>query len=423
MKVGYARVSTDKAEQDQSVDAQVQALRAAGCQKILQERRSAFKGKRKQWEAAKDLIQSGKVTHFMVCSLSRGSRQGENKEMSRLCKANGVEFIILDGTQSDVTTPEGLLMVSIFDAVNEADSLIKGMAVKRGLAARRAAGATGTGRCPFGYRYNGTQPEPDPDTWDEAKRLWQLLRDNEYIALRVLRPHPEFPFSEPGLRKWIANPLLMGRPRYSTIHVEPLVRDVEWHHAQRVIAQRCRFKARAPKQIHLFTQMVECQSCGRWMTTTWGGSSPKHRLKCMNPRCDWHGRGLAVWKVENQAIQALKDAVPQMLEAIEHTTASRDQTLSSEQIELQRKLDSLLLLQQSGVAELDKSIAALRLQLDALTVRSSADWAGWAPLIRQDAFLEGMTLRELRAIFSELIEQIRYIGDPNQVEITLRNPA
>ena len=131
MKVGYARVSTDKAEQDQSVDAQVQALRAAGCQKILQERRSAFKGKRKQWEAAKDLIQSGKVTHFMVCSLSRGSRQGENKEMSRLCKANGVEFIILDGTQSDVTTPEGLLMVSIFDAVNEADSLIKGMAVKR----------------------------------------------------------------------------------------------------------------------------------------------------------------------------------------------------------------------------------------------------------------------------------------------------
>ena len=33
--------------------------------------------------------------------------------MSRLCKANNVEFVILDGTQSDVTTPEGLLMVSI----------------------------------------------------------------------------------------------------------------------------------------------------------------------------------------------------------------------------------------------------------------------------------------------------------------------
>ena len=79
MKIGYARVSTEKAGQDQSVDAQVEALRRAGCQKILQERRSAFKGKRKQWEAAKDLIQSGKVTHFMVCSLSRGSRQGENK--------------------------------------------------------------------------------------------------------------------------------------------------------------------------------------------------------------------------------------------------------------------------------------------------------------------------------------------------------
>ena len=79
MKVGYARVSTEKAEQDQSVDAQVQALRAAGCQKILQERRSAFKGKRKQWEAAKDLIQSGKVTHFMVCSCRVAAAKARTK--------------------------------------------------------------------------------------------------------------------------------------------------------------------------------------------------------------------------------------------------------------------------------------------------------------------------------------------------------
>ena len=101
MKIGYARVSTEKTEQDQSVDAQIDALRRAGCQKILQERRSAFKGKRKQWEAAKDLIQSGKVSHFMVCSLSRSSRQGENKEMSRLCKSHCVDFVILDSTASD----------------------------------------------------------------------------------------------------------------------------------------------------------------------------------------------------------------------------------------------------------------------------------------------------------------------------------
>ena len=422
MKVGYARVSTDKSAQDQSVDAQIEALRRAGCQKILQERRSAFKGKRKQWEACKDLIVSGKVTHFMVCSLSRGSRQGENKEMSRLCKANKVEFVILDGTQGDVTTPEGLLMVSIFDAVNEADSLIKGMAVKRGLAARRKAGATGHGKCPYGYVYDGDKPVPGPD-WNNAKRLWKLLRDNEYIAQRVLKLHPEFPFSDPGLRRWMGNPLLMGRPRYSDVSIKPLVQPDEWHRAQQIIAKRCKFGARAPKRIHLFTQSVVCGCCDRWMTTVWSGKSPKHRLKCLNVRCDWYGRGLAEWKVREQAIEELKAAVPQMLAALEQATQTKDLELTSEQIAVQQKLETLLALQRSGTPDLDKSIAATRLEFDALTVRDGADWETFAPLIRQPAFFERISEGELRAICTELVEQILYVGDSMKVEITLRNPT
>lgn len=421
MKVGYARVSTDKSAQDQSVDAQIEALRRAGCQKILQERRSAFKGKRKQWEACKDLIASGKVTHFMVCSLSRGSRQGENKEMSRLCKANKVEFVILDGTQGDVTTPEGLLMVSIFDAVNEADSLIKGMAVKRGLAARRKAGATGHGKCPYGYVYNGDKPVPGPD-WDNAKRLWKLLRDNEYIAQRVLRLHPEFPFSDPGLRRWMGNPLLMGRPRYSDVSIKPLVQPDEWHRAQDIIAKRCKFGARAPKQIHLFTQSVVCGCCGKWMTTVWGGKSPKHRLKCLNVRCDWYGRGLAEWKVRAQAIAVLQAAAPQMLKAAEQAMQTTDNQQTPEQIALQQKLDSLLQLQRSGVPALETSISATRLEIDALTVRRGADWSAFASLIGQPSFLEGIGDAELRPVISELVKEIVYRGNSTEVEIVLRDP-
>ena len=41
--IGYARVSTDKAEQDISIAEQVQQLKAAGCDRVIAERRSAHK--------------------------------------------------------------------------------------------------------------------------------------------------------------------------------------------------------------------------------------------------------------------------------------------------------------------------------------------------------------------------------------------
>ncbi len=278
------------------------------------------------------------------------------------------------------------------------------------------------GKCPYGYVYDGDKPVPGPD-WNNAKRLWRLLRDNEYIAQRVLRLHPEFPFSDPGLRRWMGNPLLMGRPRYSDVSIKPLVQPDEWHRAQDIIAKRCKFGARAPKQIHLFTQSVVCKCCGRWMTTVWGGKSPKHRLKCLNVRCDWYGRGLAEWKVKEQVIEELKAAVPQMLTALELATQTKDLELSSEQIAIQQKLETLLALQRSGTSDLDKSIAATRLEFDALTVRDGADWETFAPLIRQPAFFERISEGELRAICTELVEQILYVGDSMKVEITLRNPT
>ena len=420
MKIGYCRVSTDKEAQDTSIDAQVDALTRAGCVKVFKERQSAYGSRRrKQWETCKDLIQSGKVTHFMICSLARGSRLQENADISRLCKANGVEFVVLDGTNADVSTPEGLLMVGILDTVNRVDSTIKGIAVKRGLAARRRAGATGHGKTPYGYRYDGKQPVPDPKQWKKAQQLWQWLRDNEFIAIRVIRQHPEVPFTDAGLRRWMRNPLLMGKPRYSGHQVEPLVSPAEWHRVQELVASRNKFKSRAPKKTHLFTQVVVCQSCDKWMQYAF---DRKARLKCLNAKCDWYGRGLAEWKVRGQVIAALQDAAPQMLAALKQATETTGQTLTPEQIAAQQRLVMLLELQNSGTPDLDKSIAATRLELDALTVRHGADWTTLAPFIGQPAMFQGIPDAELRAIVTELVEQILYVGNSTEVEIVFRDP-
>nr|BAR35307.1 putative integrase [uncultured Mediterranean phage uvMED] len=425
MKIGYARVSTDKKEQDSSVEAQVRALTEAGCTRVLKDRQSAFKPgrKRKQWEACKDLIRSGQVTHFMICSLSRGSRQQENTEMSRLCKAHGVEFKILDGTQSDVSTAEGMLMVGIMDTVNSVDSLVKGLAVRRGTAARQAAGATAVGRCPFGYRYDGTKPVPDPKTWRLARQLWDELAACEFRVNHVLRhDHPtRYPFSNSGMRRWIRNPLLMGLPKYTTVTVKPLVTEEEWLQAQEVMNRRDFAKTRAPNKLRLFSGLFKCGKCGANMHYNLSGK--KWRLKCMRPSCEWYGKGLAEWKVRDQIIGSLRASVDQMAELAQRPSLPTVHQPTEEQIAAKRDLDLALGLQARGISVSDKSLAELRAKLAMPATLPGPDWGHWADLIRQEDILQLMTDAELRAVISELVVELTYIGDPNRIEIRLRHAS
>ena len=178
--------------------------------------------------------------------------------------------------------------------------------------------------------------------------------EHEFLGRQVLRQQPDLPFSDAGLRKWIANPLLMGRPRYTDIECEPLVDAAEWHQAQHIIAKRYKFGARAPRRIHLFTQSVVCFNCGKWMTTCWSGGVPKHRLKCLNTRCSYYGKGLVEWKVRDQLIKELRDALPMMLTMVEQVTQKKDGKPTPEQLALRNRLDSLLALKRMGTPEMER---------------------------------------------------------------------
>ena len=57
MIVGYARVSTEKSEQDTSIEGQVADMQALGCDRVIVERRSAYKDlKRPGWEELLGLL-------------------------------------------------------------------------------------------------------------------------------------------------------------------------------------------------------------------------------------------------------------------------------------------------------------------------------------------------------------------------------
>ena len=426
MILGYCRVSTTKSEQDTSVKAQRQQLQSAGCQRIVEERRSAFKDSRRPgWETCKELIRSGMVSKFVVVSLSRASRRQETGEMSLLCKDHGVEFEVLTGGPVDVTTPEGLLNVGIQDTVNRFDSLLKSVRVRQGTAARRKAGATAIGKCPFGYRYNGRQPEPDPSQWALAQRLWAELSAQEFRATKLLHEQPQWAehFSNSGLIRWMRNPMLMGIPRYDSEPVEPLVSPGEWDRCQRLLETRSFHKPRGGKVIRLCSGLVVCSGCGRRMNYAWANNKP--RIKCMYPPCGYYGRGLAESKIRAQLIAALRESVHRLAEVANQPKATRQKTYTAEELAQRKQLEQLLKLQAEGVEGLEKPISDLRL---ALKVRKTMTggappWDVWKQLILAPGALEAATDQELRAIAFDLVEEVSYIGDPNMVRVTFRDSA
>ena len=419
MILGYARVSTDKREQDTSVKAQLEQLNAVGCAKIIKERRTAFKDVRRPgWETCKAMIGKGLVTKFIVVSLSRATRRQETAEMSELCNLHGVEFVALTGGCVDVSTPEGMLNVGIQDTINRFDSTIKSVRTKQGLQARRRAGATAAGNCPFGWKYDGTKPAPDPEQWMLAKQLWADLEEQEFRPTQVLKSG-KYPFKLTGLCNWMRNPILYGVLDYSDVTCEPLVTHDQWLRCQKLLNSRRSSNARSPRQIYLFTQSVVCCGCNRFLHVK-SGKGTQWRLKCMNLSCSFYGKGISTRKVRKQVIDHLINSVDDMAALAESDQPTKP-LLTAEQIAAQRDLDQCLELQARGIAIDQKSISELRAKLAVTVDLSGPDWIHWRQLIRQNNILERMVDDELRAVFSELIKQLLYVGNSVKVEITLRN--
>ena len=338
--------------------------------------------------------------------------------MSELCNENNVTFTALTGgTPVDVSTPEGLLNVGIQDTINRFDSKLKSVRIRQGQAHRRANGATAIGKCPFGYRYNGEVPEPDPKQFKAARQLWERLADEEFRANKVLQKFPAYEFSNVGLIRWMKNPMLMGRPSYADVSITPLVSPEEFARCQRLLQSRSFCHSRAPKKIRLLSSLIECQECGRYLNYNKGGN--KWRMKCMFPKCKYYGRGLAEFKVRGQLIDALRDNAHKVLEQVEKAPAPIVE-LTPEQLQASQQLEMLLTLQGQGM-DVSSQIKEVRSKLAApIANEPPADWSSFAPSLVEPGLIEALTDAELRPMLLELVDKIMYVGNPTAVEIRLR---
>jgi DNA invertase Pin-like site-specific DNA recombinase len=137
MKFGYARVST----QDQELSLQLDALEAADCKKIYQEKVTGANKNRPELQSMLGQLREGDVV--VVWKLDRLARSLKDLVgMVNEMQENGVEFQSLND-HIDTTTPHGKFTFHLFAAMAEFERDIISERTKAGLTAARARGRVG----------------------------------------------------------------------------------------------------------------------------------------------------------------------------------------------------------------------------------------------------------------------------------------
>ena len=137
MKIGYARVST----QEQNLSLQLDALQAAGCATIYQEKVTSAKKERPELQKLIGQLRAGDVV--VVWKLDRLGRSLQDLvSLVNEMQGKGAEFQSLND-HIDTTTPQGKFTFHLFAALAEFERDIIRERTKAGLAAARARGRTG----------------------------------------------------------------------------------------------------------------------------------------------------------------------------------------------------------------------------------------------------------------------------------------
>jgi DNA invertase Pin-like site-specific DNA recombinase len=137
MKIGYARVST----QDQNTARQIEALKAAGCEKVYEEKVSGADMERPQLNILLKAIQSGDV--ITVTDLTRISRSSRDLfDLVEEIKTKGASLKSLKDTWLDTTddNPYSTFLLTVMAGVSQLERDLIKQRQAEGVALAKKAG-------------------------------------------------------------------------------------------------------------------------------------------------------------------------------------------------------------------------------------------------------------------------------------------
>lgn len=161
MRIGYGRVST----RDQHPEAQEDALREAGCDKVFIDKASGKLASRPALDQALMVARSG--DQFVITRLDRLGRSTKNLiELSERLRDNGVSLVVLE-QGIDTSTAAGILFFTIIGAIAEFEHSLMVERTLDGLQAARARGRVG-----------GRKKALRPRQVELAQRMYDELGDD-----------------------------------------------------------------------------------------------------------------------------------------------------------------------------------------------------------------------------------------------------
>jgi DNA invertase Pin-like site-specific DNA recombinase len=180
MIIGYARVSSA----GQSLDLQMEALTAAGCEKIYAEQKSgATAVDRSELARALDQVRSGDT--LVVTRLDRLARSvGDLHGIVARLSQEGVAFRCLQQGGVDTATSTGKLMLAILGAVAEFENDIRRERQRDGIEKAKAKGRYMGRRAFIDYKRIRTLKAEGKGASDIARTL-QVSRMSVYRALKM----------------------------------------------------------------------------------------------------------------------------------------------------------------------------------------------------------------------------------------------
>lgn len=181
MLIGYARVSTD----DQTLDLQTDALRAAGCERTYSDQVSGAKTERPGLNKALDVVREGDT--LVVWRLDRLGRTLPHL-ITLIDELKNREVGFRSLTESiDTTTPSGELIFHIFGALAQFERNLIRERTNAGLAAARARGRFGGGRRRLGPKEVAVARKLYSDKTNSIEDICRTLRISRATLYRYLR--------------------------------------------------------------------------------------------------------------------------------------------------------------------------------------------------------------------------------------------
>ena len=182
MRIGYGRVSTT----DQSLDAQRDALAAAGCGKVFVDKASGKLARRPELDKALLVARGG--DQLVVTKLDRLGRSLEHLiALSNDLQVREVDLVVLD-QGIDTSTPVGRMFFQILGAIAEFEHALMSERTRDGLAAARARGRTG-----------GQRPKLTPRQAKIARDMYDEVGPDGRRAHTVAEIASEFGVSRPTI--------------------------------------------------------------------------------------------------------------------------------------------------------------------------------------------------------------------------------